>query len=57
MIILEWLKAKLKKEFEMSDLGSLKFCLGVALNRDYSAHNITLRQDKYMKEVLRRFRI
>jgi hypothetical protein len=34
---LAWLKAKLKEEFEMSDLGELKYCLGVEFVRDRKA--------------------
>ena len=52
---LEWLKAKLKGEFQMSDLGELKYCLGVAFERNRKARTITMCQRKYIKEVLKRF--
>jgi transposase InsO family protein len=53
--VLGWLKAKLEKEFEMSDLGPLEFCLGVAFERNRSARTITMSQSKYIEEVLKRF--
>ena len=40
--VLGWLKAKLEKEFEMSDIGPLEFCLGVAFERNRSARTITM---------------
>lgn len=52
---LAWLKAKLKAEFEMSDLGELKYCLGVEFERDRKARTITMSQKKYIEEVLKRF--
>src|SRR5579875_989961 len=53
--VLGWLKSKLEMEFEMSDLGPLEFCLGVAFERNRSARTITMSQSKYIKEVLKRF--
>ena len=52
---LAWLKAKLKEEFELSDLGELKYCLGVEFERDREARTITMNQSKYIEEVLKRF--
>jgi hypothetical protein len=55
--VLGWLKAKLEKEFEMSDIGPLEYCLGVAFERDRSARTITMSQGKYIEEVLKRFKM
>jgi hypothetical protein len=52
---LKWLKSQLEKEFEMSDLGELNYCLGVQFQRDMKTHTITMSQTSYIKEVLRRF--
>jgi Reverse transcriptase (RNA-dependent DNA polymerase) len=52
---LAWLKSKLNVEFEMTDLGELKYCLGVEFERDRKARTITMSQKKYIEEVLKRF--
>ena len=48
-------KAMLKKEYEMSDLGELHYCLGVEFKRNRAARTITMNQHKYLEEVLKRF--
>lgn len=55
MVKLDWLKKKLEKEFEMSDLGELHYCLGVEFTRNRVSKTITLSQSKYIEEVLKRF--
>ena len=52
---LKWLKSELEKEFEMSDLGELHYCLGVEFERNREAHTITMNQRSYIEEVLKRF--
>jgi hypothetical protein len=52
---LKWLKSQLEKEFELSDLGELNYCLGVQFQRDRKTHTITMSQTTYIEEVLRRF--
>ncbi len=49
------LKAMLEKEYEMSDLGELHFCLGVEFVRDRATRSITMSQSKYVVDVLKRF--
>ena len=46
---LAWLKSKLKEEFEMGDLGELKYYLGVEFERNCKAHTITMSQSKYIR--------
>ena len=46
-------KQSMQKEFEMTDLGKMKFFLGVEVNQ--SPKGITLCQYQYAKEVLKRF--
>ena len=48
-------KAMLKEEYEMTDLGELKYCLGVEFKRDRAARTITMCQRKYLEEILKRF--
>ena len=47
-------KAKLEKEFDMSDLGKLHF-LGVQIERNRAAHTFTMHQKSYIEGVLSRF--
>jgi hypothetical protein len=49
------LKAMLEREYEMSDLGELHFCLGVEFVRDRATRTITMSQGKYVMDVLKRF--
>jgi hypothetical protein len=53
--ILKWLKSRLENEFEMSDLGELHYCLRVEFERDRANCTITMRQSKYIEEVLKGF--
>lgn len=52
---LAWLKSKFKEEFEKSDFGELKYCLGVEFKKDRETHTITMSQSKYIGDVLKRF--
>jgi transposase InsO family protein len=55
MTIMEEVKAMLKREYDMSDLGELHYCLGVEFQRQRTARTISMSQSKYIKEVLKRF--
>ena len=48
-------KAMLKEEYEMTNLGELHYCLGVEFKRDRAAWTITMSQHKYLEEILKRF--
>ena len=48
-------KAKLEKEFDMSDLGELHFFLGVQIERNRAARTLTMHQRSYIEDVLSRF--
>lgn len=48
-------KAKLKAEFEMSDLGEPKEFLGISITRNREKQEIVLNQEKYINKVLARF--
>ena len=39
---LKWLKSERKKEFEMTDLGELHYCLGVEFERNRETHTVTM---------------
>ena len=51
------MKRNLSKQFEMKDLGELKYCLGVQVIRDRKKGITTLSQSKYIGEVLEKFRM
>jgi hypothetical protein len=46
-------KELLSKEFDMKDLGSLKYILGIEVNGDKGGYS--LHQSKYINEILKRF--
>jgi hypothetical protein len=49
------LKKQLKANFEMKDLGNLRWFLGMEITRDRKAGIIRLSQEQYIKKVLERF--
>ena len=51
--MLEIFKKSMKQEFDMSDLGRMKYFLGVELVQ--SSEGIFINQKKYANEVLERF--
>ncbi|MFS7989867.1 putative RNA-directed DNA polymerase [Helianthus anomalus] len=54
-IMCEQFKKSMQNEFEMTDLGQMKYFLGVEVHQRKSG--ITLCQTQYAKEVLKRFRM
>ena len=52
---LKWLKLEFEKEFEMSDLGELYYCLGVEFERSGEACIITMNQMSYIQKILKCF--
>jgi hypothetical protein len=52
---LKWLKSQFEKDFEMSDLGELNYCLGVQFQRDRKTLTITMSQTSYIEEMFRCF--
>jgi len=49
------LKAYLKKEFDMNDLGEAKKILGTEITRDRGSNRLWLSQENYVLKVLERF--
>jgi len=49
------LKAQLKKEFDMKDLGEAKKILGMEISRDRGSGRLWLSQENYVHKVLERF--
>ncbi|CAI5721938.1 unnamed protein product [Peronospora destructor] len=45
-------KCALSKRFEMTDMGQLKYFLGMEIDRDDSAKKISIRQTKFAKDIL-----
>lgn len=54
-LMLDEFKAATKTEFEMTDLGLMKYFLGIEVEQ--SAHGIFVCQQKYATDILRRFRM
>ena len=52
---LKWLKSELEKDFEMSDLGELHYCLGIEFKRNKEARTIMMNQRSYIEKVFKRF--
>ena len=48
-------KKTLSEEFEMTDCGELHYFLGIQVQRDRPSRTITLSQEHYVKQILRRF--
>jgi len=49
------LKSFLSKDFEITDLGELKYILGVLVSRDCSRHLIYLNQAMYIQQIVTHF--
>nr|ABF81452.1 TIR-NBS type disease resistance protein [Populus trichocarpa] len=49
------LKAQLRTEFEMKDLGEAKKILGIEIQRDRRKGTVCLTQTQYLKKILQRF--
>jgi len=49
------LKAQLKKEFDMMDLGEAKKILGMEITRDRSSGRLWVSQENYVLKILERF--
>ena len=54
---LKWLKSVFKKEFRMSDLKKLHYCLGIEFERNREACIITMNQRNYIEKVPKWFNI
>jgi hypothetical protein len=52
---IEEVKDQLRKEFEMKDLGELKYFLGIQVKRDRKLQQIHIDQSTYIKAILKRF--
>jgi hypothetical protein len=51
------IKEKLNQKFEMKDLGELHFFLGIKVERSHDEQVLHINQIKYLKEILKRFRM
>ena len=55
VIQLKWLKSEFEKEFVMSNLGELHYCLEVEFKRNRETHTIIMNQKSYIETILKRF--
>jgi len=53
--LLTQIKQQLHKRFKMSDLGELRYALGIEVIRDSTANTITLSQEKYIEDILAKY--
>ncbi|KAJ0388869.1 hypothetical protein P43SY_010670 [Pythium insidiosum] len=53
--LLKSIKAALSDRFEMSDLGKLRFCLGMQITRDLKQGTVMVSQSKFLGSILHKF--
>lgn len=51
----EWFKARMAENFDITDLGELAYILGIQVTQDRDRRTITLSQSTYVRDVLARF--
>ena len=52
---IEVLKGQMRKEFEMKDMGMLKYFLGMQVHRDRANRQIFIHQTSYINSILEKF--
>jgi Reverse transcriptase (RNA-dependent DNA polymerase)/gag-polypeptide of LTR copia-type/Integrase core domain/GAG-pre-integrase domain len=52
-----WLKRELSKEFDMKDLGEMKYILGIELERDWDKSVFRLSQASYIRRMITKFNL
>ncbi|CEG36732.1 FOG: Transposon-encoded proteins with TYA, reverse transcriptase, integrase domains in various combinations [Plasmopara halstedii] len=45
----------LKEQFEIKEVGELRYCLGIEVRRDRASHTSELNQRGYIREITERF--
>ncbi|GBN28659.1 Retrovirus-related Pol polyprotein from transposon TNT 1-94 [Araneus ventricosus] len=52
-----WVKEQFKKRFEMKDLGTASYCLGIKIERDRKNGSISINQTQNIKRMLRKYNL
>jgi hypothetical protein len=55
MVNINEFKSKIKKSFKIKDLGDMKYCLGIEINRNRSKKIITMSQLGYINKIAEKF--
>jgi len=55
--VINQFKGEISTVYSMKDLGELRYCLGMEVNRNPETGVITVNQTKYIDDVLKRFRL
>ena len=53
--MINWIKGEFKKRFEISDLGKIKWLLGLEVNYNKDARTISISQGTYVDKLIERF--
>ena len=53
--LLESTKQALRDWFDMTDLGYLEYFLGIEIDQDRSVGSVSMRQTKFVKDLLKKF--
>jgi hypothetical protein len=53
--LIQDVKSQLKKRFDISDLGAIKSCIGIQIDRDAEKGTVFLHQNRFLEETLEKY--